>query len=81
MSTERDTLSQLDRHEANSLIDFFLYYMSQDQRRALMASRPQVYAKLFPSASAEVISGVVKQQLLLEAEQATGRIHSLKEVA
>lgn len=49
--------------DAETLADWFLYHMPQDQRGRLMAELPQVYGRVFPDVDADVIVSRVRAAL------------------
>ena len=59
--------------DMEEVAEWLLYHMSMEQRGALMAERPLLYARLFPGVSAEAILDVVSSGI-----QALPRRESLR---
>jgi hypothetical protein len=54
----------LSQSELETLANFFIAGMTMTQRHKLMATNPQLYAKMYPSVNAEVIARQVRLEIL-----------------
>lgn len=49
--------------ELRTVLDWFLYHMSQEQRGQLMGDLPRHYAQLFPGVDQDVLCAKVRQRI------------------
>jgi hypothetical protein len=49
--------------EERTILDWFLYRMTQEQRRELMGDLPRHYAMLYPSVDPAVLCAAVERQI------------------
>ena len=49
--------------EERTVLDWFLYRMTQEQRRELMGDLPRHYAMLYPSVDPAVLCAAVERQI------------------
>ncbi len=49
----------LDIHDTEMLAEWFVYHLSQDQRRQLAAELPVIYGRLYPTIAPSRIAGFV----------------------